>query len=374
VFDWTECPPQELGVAPDRLAAALELVRSRGGTAQLVVLKDGRVLLDRSFGCAPDALFWTFSATKPFIALLVHLLAQRGELSLDDPVARSWPGFGARGKDGVTVRQVLQHRSGLSSARGMLVDALVMADWDRSLRALERAGLQRAPGSAPAYQPIAYGFILGEVVRRVAGAPPDQLLRREFLDPLGLADLHLGLPDELWHRHVPLRGSGPAGRITQGIVNRRATRRAVIPAAGVSTTARDLARFYQVLLDGGVRDGVRVLDPATVLEARRRSTAEGEIDLRIKRPVRWAQGFQLGGLGTYPGGRPVMGRLSTPETFGHNGSSCCIGWADPTRRLVFGYLTDVLPRGREGSHHLSTVADAVLAACDNVRSAPEQRR
>ena len=364
-------------MAPDRLADALQLVRERGGTAQLVVLKDGAVLLDRTFGCAPDDLFWTFSASKPFIALLVHLLAQRGQLSLDDPVARSWPGFAARGKEGVTVRQVLQHRSGLSSARGMLGDALAMADWDRSLRALERARLHRPPGSAPAYQAIAYGFILGEVVRRVTGTPPEQLLRREFLDPLGLDDLHLGLPDELWHRHVPLRGSGPGGRATQAIVNRRATRRAVIPAAGVSATARDLARFYQTLLDGGVgggsgigghigggAGGVRVLEETTLLEARRRSTGEGEMDLRIKRPVRWAQGFQLGGFSAHPVGRPVMGRLSTEATFGHNGSSCCIGWADPARGLVFAYLTGVLPRRREGARHFSAVADAMLTACD----------
>lgn len=362
-------------MAPDRLDGALRLVRERGGTAQLVVLKDGAVLLDRSFGCAPDDLFWTFSASKPFIALLVHLLAQRGELSLDDPVARSWPGFAARGKGEVTLRQVLQHRSGLSTARGMLGDALTMAHWDRSLRALERARLRRPPGSAPAYQAIAYGFILGEVVRRVTGTPPEQVLRRELLDPLGLDDLHLGLPDELWHRHVPLRGSGPGGRATQAIVNRRATRRAVIPAAGVSANARDLARFYQALLDGGVgggigggvgdsAGGVRVLEQATVLEARRRSTAEGEMDLRIKRPVRWAQGFQLGGLSTHPVGRPVMGRTSAPEAFGHNGSSCCIGWADPTRGLVFAYLTNVLPRRREGARHFSAVADAMLAACD----------
>ena len=366
MFDWTESPPRELGVAPELLDGALRLVRERGGTAQLVVLKDGAVLLDRTFGCAPDGLFWTFSASKPFVALLVHLLAQRGRLSLDDPVARSWPGFAARGKGEVTLRQVLQHRSGLSTARGMLGDALAMADWDRSLRALERARLRRPPGSAPAYQAIAYGFILGEVVRRVSGTPPERLLRRELLDPLGLDDLHLGLPDELWRRHVPLRGSGPGGRATQGIVNRRATRRAVIPAAGVSATARDLARFYQALLDGGVggADGVRVLEEATVLEARRRSTAEGEMDLEIKRPVRWAQGFQLGGFSAHPVGRPVMGRLSAPETFGHNGSSCCIGWADPTRGLAFAYLTDVLPRRREGARHFSAVADALLAACD----------
>ena len=147
------------------------LVAAHGATAQLCVLQHGRVVLDRSFGCAPDALFWTFSASKPFVALLTHLLAERGSVDLDDPVARYWPAFRARGKGEVTIRQVLQHRSGLSAARGMLGDALAMADWDRSVRNLERARLRWPPGSVPAYQMIAYGFILGEIVRRVTGVP-----------------------------------------------------------------------------------------------------------------------------------------------------------------------------------------------------------
>jgi CubicO group peptidase (beta-lactamase class C family) len=352
---------------PAPLERALELVRDRGAVSQLCVLRGDRVVLDRSFGCGPDALFWIFSAGKPAVALLVHLLAERGVLALDDPVALHWPEFGAHGKEAVTVRHVLQHRSGMSSARGMLGDALAMTDWQRSVRGIERAALRHPPGQVPAYQVIIYGFVLGELARRVTGVPPRELLRTEFLDPLGLRDLHLGLPDAAWPRHVPVRGRGTTARLTRHTVNRRATRGAVIPSAGVSVTARDLARLYRTLLRGGESDGVRVLAPASVQEARRLSS-DDEVDRVIGLPVRWAQGFQLGGPPREPGrGRP-MGRLSSPETFGHNGSNCCLAWADPSRDLVFVYLTDLLTGGHEGAGHLSAVSDAVLAACEPSRT------
>jgi CubicO group peptidase (beta-lactamase class C family) len=160
---------------------------------------------------APGALFWTFSASKPYIALLTHLFAERGVIGLDDPVARYWPAFGARGKDGVTIRQVLSHRSGLAYARGRVGDALAMGDWARSVRNLERATLRWAPGSAPAYQTIAYGFILGEVLRRATGVPPRDLMSTEVLEPLGMYDAHLGLPDVQLGRGVPVRGSRVQG-------------------------------------------------------------------------------------------------------------------------------------------------------------------
>lgn len=328
--------------------AAVDLVRARGARASLCVLRDGRVLLDHSFGGPPDALFWIFSASKPFVALLVHQLAARGVLTLDAPVAGYWPAFAGGGKGTVTVRHVLQHRSGFATARGFAGDSLVMTDWPRAVRAIERAPLRRPPGSVPAYQPIVYGHILGELVRRTTGEDVATVLREEFLGPLGLTDTHLGLPDPLWPRHVPVRGQGFGGPLTARMVNRRTVRRAVIPAAGISTTARDLAKFYQSLLDG--------FAPAAVTEARRPSGAPA-VDRTIGTRIHWAHGFQLGGTG-----RP-MGTLSTPDTFGHNGSNCCIAWADPGRRLVFAYLTDRIVSGHSAAAHLGAVADAVLAAC-----------
>ncbi len=341
---------------------ALGLVRERGATAQLCVLRDGQVVVDCAVGCGRDDLFWIFSASKPFVALLVHLLAQRGELSLDDRVARYWPEFGQRGKEPITVRQVLQHRSGLPAARGAARDALAMTDWDRSVRHIEQACPRWPPGQVPAYHYLTYGFILGELVQRVTGVSVPEFLAAEFLDPLRLRDVHLGLPRDLRRRAVPVRGRGPGGLLTQAFVNRRATREAVIPAAGISATASDLARFYLALLRGGELGGTRVLDAATVQQARQPSS-EGERDRFLRLPIRWSQAFQLGGPGPRPGVHRPMGQLSSPQAFGHNGSNCCIAWADPVHRLVFVYLTDRLAAGHEGARHLGSVSDAIIAAC-----------
>jgi CubicO group peptidase (beta-lactamase class C family) len=345
----------------DRLDGARALVEARGAAAQLCVLREGEVLLDLATGCRADDLFWIFSASKPYVAMLVHLLAQRGELSLDEAVAAHWPEFGQRGKGHITIRHVLRHRAGVPVARSVLADGWTMPDWAASVRHIARAAPRFPAGQVPAYHIVSYGFILGEVVRRVTGVPVDAALRRELLDPLRLTDTHLGLPSALWPRHVPIRGTGIAGMTGPAFFNRRRTRQAVIPAAGVSTTARDLARFYHVLLGGRELDGVRLLKPETVQEARRPSS-DGEVDRFIRLPIRWAQGFQLGGPGSEGAWRRPMGQHSSPVTFGHNGSNCCIGWADPTRGVAFAYLTNLLVPGHAGARHLSDVADAVLAA------------
>ncbi len=102
---------------------------------------------------------------------------------------------------------------------------------------------------------------------------------------------------------------------------------------------------------------------------RKRSSAPGsppakEWDQFLKSPVRWAEGFQLGGPSSDPTMARSMGRYSGWQTFGHNGSSCCIAWADPERRVVFAYLTNLLQAGRTGARHQAAVADAILEACD----------
>jgi CubicO group peptidase (beta-lactamase class C family) len=364
------------------------LIRKRAGPAQLCVLHRGRMVLDERVACRPDSLFFLFSASKPLVALLVHLLAQRGELGLDDPVTTHWPAFGQHGKHAITIRQVLQHRSGIPVARSFARDALIMTDWDASVRALERATPKYPPGQVPAYHILSYGFILGELVRRVSGVPVRQFLTSELLRPLGLHDIHLGLPPELWARHVPVAGSGPAELVTQLAVNRRVTRQAVVPAASVSATARDLARFYQALLDWRRPErpgepGTAVLRPESVAAATTPSS-DGEIDRFLHLPIRWSQGFQLGGerqfappadrrpdplgmlasyvasghSGTYVS---PLGTQSSPTTFGHNGSYVCIGWADPERQLAVGYVTARLASRPAGTTHMTAVNDAILA-------------
>ncbi len=348
------------------LERATTLITERASPAQLCVFARGQLLLDEAFGCTSDALFFLFSAGKPFVALAVHMLAERSELSLDDTVARYWPAFGQRGKDGITIRQVLKHRSGLPVARGMARDALAMTDWDASVRALEHARPAYPPGQVPAYHVLSYGFILGELVQRVTGTSIRDFLRAQLFDPLGLRDTYLGLPGELWDRHVPVRGSGVAEFVTQQVINRRATRQAVIPAASVSSTARDLARFYQALLQGGELDAVRALRPETIRQAATPSS-DGETDRYLKLPVRWSEGFQLGGerkaSARIGGGHGSMGALASLTTFGHNGSYVCNGWADPERQIAVGYVTGRLVSRAAGAAHMAAVSDAILAAC-----------
>jgi CubicO group peptidase (beta-lactamase class C family) len=330
------------------LERAVALVERRGVPAQLCVFRDGEVVVDVAVNCRPDALFWLFSASKPYAALMVHELARRGALALDDPVAAHWSGFGRRGKDGVTVRHVLQHRSGVAFGRSPIGDVLAMPSWERSVRALEAARPRWPPGAVPAYHYLTYGFILGELVRRVSGMPVPEFLREALLEPLGLRETYLGIGPELWPRHTPVRASVPV----RAFLNRRSTWRAVIPGAGIATTARDLAALYQATLDGRV----------DVTEAVRPSTRDGEVDRVLRLPIRWSQGFQLGGPTTAPAARHPLGIGSSPRAYGHNGSYACVGWADPGRRLAVGYVTSVFPVSPAGVGHLGRVSDAVLSA------------
>jgi CubicO group peptidase (beta-lactamase class C family) len=342
--------------------AAGRLAR-HGAAGRLVVLRRGRVALDRSLGAGPDRLFLIYSCSKPYVALVVHVLAERGLLSLDEPVAGRWPEFGRRGKQGITPRHVLTHRAGVPDDN-LVASMLTAPAWDASVRRMEGLVPRHPPGEATAYHPLTHGWILGELARRATGTPVEELLREALLSPLGLRDTFMGLPDREWGRSVRMVPAGGRAEMGNALVfNRRRHRRAVVPAATVSATARDVARFFEMLRLGGSLDGVRVLAEATVAEARR-PLADGPVpDLTLGRPVRWAQGFHLGGVtGPWDLAR-FMGDLSAPDAFGCIGADCCTAWADPGRELVFVYLTNLLLPSPRGVAHHGLVADCVLRAC-----------
>lgn len=332
-----------------------DLVDARGGAAWLTVMRGGEVLLDRRTGCGPDALFYTFSVSKPFVALAVHLLAERGMLRLDDPVAAHWPAYARGGKSDITIRHVLSHRAGVPFSTGSLLgDTVRLTDLRRSVAAAEAARPRWPAGEVVGYHVLSFGFILGELVRRVGGMPVERFIAENLLRPAGLTETTLGLPDGQASRGVPLRAVSAAEHARTLLFNRPRTRAVPVPAAALSTNGRELADFYRLLLAGG--EGV--LRPETIAAAREVSS-DGEPDRIMGYPVRWAYGFQLGGpIGL---ARPT-GSRADPRTFGHNGSSICNVWADPVRDLVVAYLTNTADERRRALRHLSDVSDAILEA------------
>jgi CubicO group peptidase (beta-lactamase class C family) len=358
-------------VNQDALHRIAKLVSDRPGSAQLHVLHHGTQLLDLSVRCEPDTPFLLWSTGKPFTAMAVHLLAERGLLDLDAPIAAHWPEYGRAGKETATPRHALTHATGAPLSTWHVVgDAWIMHDWDRSVRAAAAAPAKTKPGESSAYHILSQGFILGELLQRVTGTSLAEYLSTEILGPAGLQHTSLGLPPSRWDARAELKlATAPRtpfpDRLKVARFAKKTVRTAPIPAATVHSTARDVARFFQLLLEGGSIDGVTVFKPETVKSAlapARTETTGIRRDPIIGHAVRWAHGFQLGW-----GSRPVQtaksfGATAGEQVFGHNGSNYCNAWADPERGLVFAYLTNYMaPRGPALAWQ-SELSDLVRAA------------
>lgn len=337
----------------------------------LCLRRRGRVVLDRSIGyshgggpSAPDgpagrtvATTRTpqciFSASKAITAMVVHLLDEQGLLHIDDAVVEYWPEFagGLRGKSHVTLRHLLTHRAGFPSG-GERQDVATLTDWPAIVRQLEEGELQSRPGHRLAYHALTGGFVLGEVVRRVTGKDIRQVLAEELLLPLGFERLNYGVPPA----DVPLvaenhfTGVPPFPPVSQlarfmlGMSFERATELSnspeyltgIVPSGNVVGTAGELSRFFQLLLNGGELDGVRVLEPRTINRARQRTTFR-EIDTSFLLPVVYGLGFMLGGRTFSPFGADSAG------AFGHLGLINIHCWADPARDISVALITTGKP-------------------------------
>lgn len=347
-----ETDPVLAGVDPAGLLAAVAEAEQRGGRWQLEVWRGEHCLVSRRSDEGRPDLFWTWSVSKPFIALLVWQLVCDGVLDADAPVARWWPEFAARGKEAVTLRQVLQHRSGVPTGPGgQAADSLVMANWRWSTHRLAMGAPRWEPGTRSAYHYLSYGFLLGEVVRRATGAELPELMAERIFRPLGMGDTSLGLPKAQQGRAVPVEVTAPGGRLVMARLNSTRVRRAVIPSAGISSTASDIARFYRAALaaQSTLAEVRAVGEPrshtsgvphlaSAVAEMCVPTGVDGQPDGLLHYPIRLAQGFQLGGPATgWPAVEP-FGHLSSRESFGHNGSNACVAWADSANGLIAVYL------------------------------------
>jgi CubicO group peptidase (beta-lactamase class C family) len=339
--------------------------RERGELgASVAVVLEGRPVVDVWAGWAdlactrpwqPDTLVAVFSVGKAMAALCALMLVERGDVALDAPVASYWPRFAANGKGQTSVRTLLSHRAGLPAIRRSLEDE-VAYDWDFIANALADEEPWWEPGSTHGYHVNTFGFLVGELVRRVSGESIGAFFRREVAGPLD-ADFHFGLGPEHDRRTAEYvfaettvrnernRGQeavemdedrrfmlsrvymNPPALSGIGSVNTRAWRNAEIPSANGHATARAIARVFSALAAGGAVDGIRILAAETIAEA----TAEASSgpDFVLGRPSRFGLGFQL----TQPE-RPLGPNAGS---FGHFGVGGSLGFADPDAGLALGY-------------------------------------
>ena len=351
--------------------------------AQLAVYDDGELVADLAGGITgpeaeaeavtPDQRFVFFSSTKPLTGVCVHRLSEEGSLDYDDPVVEYWPEFADRGssKADVTIRHVLSHQGGFPVGEfDLRTDD--WTDWDAVVAAMEEIECSFEPGETAAYHPMNYGWVLGELVRRVTGTPIGEYVESTVFEPLEMDDTFLGLPeeveddvatlvafDEFDRARDPERGLEGDNADAARNFNRESYHRAAMPAASCVGTARDLARFYACLANGGELDGTRVLEEETV-ERATEVQVEVEQDGTLGVPSRYAMGFVRGGTTT-----GNYGTLSPSRVFGHAGLGSSVGWADP-EGLALAYVTNGIREGYEHAARTSAMADAARRAFDRL--------
>jgi len=354
--------------------------------AAFALYVDGRPQVDIWAGIADKASErpWTdetlqlvFSTTKGAAAVCVARLVEAGLVSYDDPVCAHWPEFAANGKESVTVGQMMSHQAGVPYVDEPLSFDQIM-DVAPVVDALARQAPVWTPGTAHGYHALTYGWLAGELVRRVDGRTLGQYFADDVAAPLGL-EFWIGLPaseeirvstlesappptdPEAFALMMQVMGPGTMGfkALTmngslialdprQNHFNTRAVHATEMPAANGITTARSLARMYAATI--GEVDGVRLVTDDTV--DRMRAEAVDGPDNCLVVPSRFGMGFMLDGELT-----PMLG----PGSFGHAGAGGSLGYADPESGVAYGYVMNQMQSGIAGDPRTVALNDAVRA-------------
>ncbi|WP_229123062.1 serine hydrolase domain-containing protein [Halapricum desulfuricans] len=347
--------------------------------AQLAVYVNGELVVDFAGGMTgpdgkettPETRHLIFSCTKPYAGVGLHQLIEDGEADYDDPVVEYWPEFADPGtqKADITIRHVLSHTAGIPY--GEFDDkAEKWSDWDAVVQAMEDIEPVFEPGEQPAYHTFNYGWLVGELIHRLSGQPVEEYVAENVFDPLGMEQSSIGLAAnedddvatltgfEVFDRcRDPGEGLGIPASESAAAFNDDAVRRAVVPAATGIGTARDMARFYASMANGGALDGTRLLEETTVAEATR-THAETDSDGTLSRPARYGLGFWTGGLAN-----DMFGSLSRERMFGHAGLGSIFGWGDPELNVGFAYVTNgIREESWEHAARVAGMSDAVRLA------------
>ncbi len=370
-------------------------LESSGGGAAVCVYREGEKVVDlwggvRDEDGSPwekDTMAMSFSTSKGITSTLIHILADRGLIHYDDPIARYWPEFAAGGKATISVRDLMTHRAGLSRLRPLLDHGEQILDWDHMVNALANAPAK--PTVRSAYHALTYGWLTGELIQRVTGKSLQEVIREELVKPLGLDGMYIGAPPAARARAAQLSGrpgtSRPAlmkaffsegaadvltvlHRLVGSPIDARHMLDALVPpgdadalwherilevavpAANGLFTARSLARMYAAIAEGGTLDGVELLSPGMIP---RMSKVQVHTRDRVI-PIR--MGWRLGYHTAF------TSRGALPTAFGHFGFGGSGAWADPTKRLAVAMVNNRLGGTPFGDMRIASIGSAVVAS------------
>jgi CubicO group peptidase (beta-lactamase class C family) len=372
------------GFTQDRFAAVREVFEANltSGSdlgASFCATIEGETVIDLWGGFADEAktrpwvkdtIVNVYSTTKTMAALTVLLLADRGVLDLDAPVARYWPEFAANGKEHIKVNHVMSHSSGLSGWREPITKE-DLYDWDKLTGMLARQAPLWEPGTASGYHALTFGYLLGEVVRRATGKTMGTVFREEIAEPLN-ADFHIGLPaseDARVAEMIPfVRPERAPGvvlteiqdltlrnmTIDVGATRTREWRGAEIPAANGQGNARSIAEIHVVLANGGVAKGKRLMSEAGCRKALEQQV-EGPDLVMMGMPARFGIGFGLPG--------PLLKlALPNPNTIFWAGAGGSLIIIDMDARTTFGYAMNKMRPDLVGDERSFALIRAVWQA------------
>ncbi len=363
---------------------AEEFVRNfqeRGEVGASVCIKlEGETVVDLWGGIArpdtqtpwvEDTISVIWSTTKGATALCAHILASRGLLDLDAPVTTYWPEFGQAGKENISVKMLLNHQSGLPALSEPLPPG-AFYDWELMVRMLEKQAPFWTPGSMHGYHAFTFGWLVGELVRRISGKSLGTFFREEVAEPLGL-DFWIGLPEELEDRVaviIPAPPPDPGGPVSamfaamvdptslqtllgymlpgpDGVIgfNLRAAHAAEIGAGNGISNARGLAGMYAPLANGGSLNGVDLVSKNTLARMAAVSSASG-LDTSLLIPSRFTLGYMKSVDNRHvPGCTENDSHILSEDAFGHSGLGGAMGFAEPAARMSFGYIMNRMGDG-----------------------------
>lgn len=379
--------------------------RSAEGGMAVAVYHHGELVVDAWTGAQDgvgtpwerDTMSMSFSTTKGVVATIVHRLVDQGLLDYDVPVSIYWPEFTGGGKDTITLRHLLTHQAALHDVRALAESTETLLDWDAMTKLLADAHPAWEVGTRSGYHALTYGWLVGEVIRRVTGLTVNEAMQREIVAPLGLdGQMYIGAPPEVrsriatllvdpkasarllkllsslsrFHRYAPLYKA----LVVDDILDVGQTDRihdSEIPAANGVFTARSLARMYAALATPDAFDSPSLLSPATLREATREQPLLGSSgtgtgagvgatadrskvgrDAAVMINMHWRLGYHLAGT--------TAGVL--PKAFGHFGFGGSGAWGDPESGLAVAMILNQVGGTPFGDTKMLRIGGAAVRA------------